>query len=144
MILFAHVFLLFSNALDRFREAWLNFDRHGTKYMKEEHLPALLAAIPPPLGMKGFADTHIEKMIEKLEIPVNDRGLVYFPDLLIILCEHIHDAEGSTEQIRDLVEEFWKASFVNSDTIVKGRRRIGPSLPDLSTAPLDPTETNLN
>ena len=111
--------------MSRFREAWLTFDRHGTKFIKEEHLPELLATIPPPLGMKGSSGEHIKGLIEKLDIPVTERGLIFFSDLLIILCENIHDAEGTTEEIRDLVYEFWKSSFANcEENIVKGRRRF--------------------
>src|SRR3990167_2344266 len=108
------------------------YDRHGTKYIKESHLANLLSDIPEPLGMKGRSKKAIEKMIKKLEIPVTDRGFVYFPDLLLVLCENVHDAEGSTEEIQDLVFNFWKSSFQGQDNIVKGRRRVVDSSRDLT------------
>ena len=47
--------------------------------------------IRPPLGFGNMSRSGIDRIIEELDIPVTVNGSVYFPDVLLALCERLYE-----------------------------------------------------
>jgi len=86
--------LVSSQDLDRFKEAWAQFDPDADNYMPSSQLPQLINAVPPPLGLQGvqppFGYTEERaavRMCVRLDI-AQHAGDVTYLEVLKALIEH--------------------------------------------------------
>jgi len=113
-----------SNAdIESFVKVWRKYDPNGTKFIPEEDLGKFLTDLKPPLGFGHIGEPVIQQIILELDIPVTRNGSVYFPHVLLALCERLYQIDSSKVVVASVMKG-WKKAFPDTVETVKGRTRL--------------------
>jgi len=113
-----------SNAnINSFVKVWRKYDPDGTKFISEEDLGKFLTDLKPPMGVGDVSDSIVQEIIQELDIPVTRNGSVYFPHVLLALCERLYQIDSSKVVVASVMKG-WKKAFPDKVETVKGRSRL--------------------
>ena len=105
--------------LNHFRSVWSMYDPNGTGALDAANLPVLIAALDPPLGVKGLriSPAFVQQMIMSCDIPCR-RGQVHYTEVVYALSQRaaLQASPNLTDELTQLhvknrTEErkFWRS-----------------------------------
>ena len=124
--------MITGNDIDVFKEVWAEFDPDANGMVPVVDLPALVARVPPPLGLGGVDQRKCARFCMNLEIsPVN--GEVKFKDMLDALvnknfAEHGEELPTDAAAAAKVIEER-KRSISRGESLGRGKALAAGSAP---------------
>jgi hypothetical protein len=92
-------FLVSSADVEGFKEVWAEYDPDADNYIPSSDLPALVLAVPPPMGLKGVGDqVDARKLILNLSL-TQTHGEVAFHEVLKELTRYSYKRQNKAELV---------------------------------------------